>query len=252
MGWCFSASVSSFVKWGFEGQTPPSGGWLKGLRKHPALGGRTQGGGWRRSPLALPSTRLLTPPRPVLLQDLAMYINEVKRDKETLKKISEFQSSIENLVSAAGPPRGGGQRGVLKMPSRSHYRMRRSESVPVRPGPGSRDPRRVPASAVPGAQGAGCSQAGQPKGGWYQPPCPPSLACTEDALRSKRPWLPGGRWSVLAHAAQELPSGLPMPVGIGQAGLPPHGTLRGSPLGTGERSWAIQGADRHVHARVPQ
>lgn len=30
-----------------------------------------------------------------------MYINEVKRDKETLKKISEFQSSIENLVSAA-------------------------------------------------------------------------------------------------------------------------------------------------------
>lgn len=30
-----------------------------------------------------------------------MYINEVKRDKETLKKIREFQSSIENLVSAA-------------------------------------------------------------------------------------------------------------------------------------------------------
>uniref|UniRef100_A0A8C4LR27 Vav guanine nucleotide exchange factor 2 n=1 Tax=Equus asinus asinus TaxID=83772 RepID=A0A8C4LR27_EQUAS len=30
-------------------------------------------------------------------RDLAMYINEVKRDKETLKKISEFQSSIENL-----------------------------------------------------------------------------------------------------------------------------------------------------------
>lgn len=29
-----------------------------------------------------------------------MYINEVKRDNETLKKISEFQSSIENLVSA--------------------------------------------------------------------------------------------------------------------------------------------------------
>lgn len=28
-----------------------------------------------------------------------MYINEVKRDNETLKKISEFQSSIENLVS---------------------------------------------------------------------------------------------------------------------------------------------------------
>ncbi|XP_064873575.1 guanine nucleotide exchange factor VAV2 isoform X9 [Oncorhynchus nerka] len=31
------------------------------------------------------------------MQDLAMYINEVKRDNETLKKISEFQNSIENL-----------------------------------------------------------------------------------------------------------------------------------------------------------
>ncbi|XP_018084987.1 guanine nucleotide exchange factor VAV2 isoform X4 [Xenopus laevis] len=31
------------------------------------------------------------------MQDLAMYINEVKRDKETLKKIGEFQNSIENL-----------------------------------------------------------------------------------------------------------------------------------------------------------
>lgn len=31
-----------------------------------------------------------------------MYINEVKRDKETLKKISEFQNSIENLVSPRG------------------------------------------------------------------------------------------------------------------------------------------------------
>ena len=30
-----------------------------------------------------------------------MYINEVKRDNETLKKISEFQSSIENLVSTS-------------------------------------------------------------------------------------------------------------------------------------------------------
>lgn len=34
-----------------------------------------------------------------------MYINEVKRDKETLKKISEFQSSIENLVSGCRPKR---------------------------------------------------------------------------------------------------------------------------------------------------
>ncbi|CAB1332822.1 unnamed protein product, partial [Coregonus sp. 'balchen'] len=36
----------------------------------------------------------------VSLKDLAMYINEVKRDNETLKKISEFQNSIENLVSS--------------------------------------------------------------------------------------------------------------------------------------------------------
>ncbi|XP_077161135.1 guanine nucleotide exchange factor VAV2 isoform X6 [Paroedura picta] len=39
--------------------------------------------------------QLLFSQDPIL--DLAMYINEVKRDKETLKKISEFQSSIENL-----------------------------------------------------------------------------------------------------------------------------------------------------------
>uniref|UniRef100_A0A4W3J0K8 Vav guanine nucleotide exchange factor 2 n=1 Tax=Callorhinchus milii TaxID=7868 RepID=A0A4W3J0K8_CALMI len=32
------------------------------------------------------------------MEDLAMYINEVKRDNETLKKIGEFQCSIENLV----------------------------------------------------------------------------------------------------------------------------------------------------------
>lgn len=38
-----------------------------------------------------------------LFQDLAMYINEVKRDNETLKKISEFQSSIENLVCITTP-----------------------------------------------------------------------------------------------------------------------------------------------------
>ncbi|XP_067868104.1 guanine nucleotide exchange factor VAV2 isoform X1 [Heterodontus francisci] len=34
------------------------------------------------------------------MQDLAMYINEVKRDNETLKKISEFQCSIENLQTS--------------------------------------------------------------------------------------------------------------------------------------------------------
>uniref|UniRef100_A0A4W3J0T8 Vav guanine nucleotide exchange factor 2 n=1 Tax=Callorhinchus milii TaxID=7868 RepID=A0A4W3J0T8_CALMI len=34
------------------------------------------------------------------MEDLAMYINEVKRDNETLKKIGEFQCSIENLFGA--------------------------------------------------------------------------------------------------------------------------------------------------------
>lgn len=46
-------------------------------------------------PLSGPQLR---EPSLAVCQDLAMYINEVKRDKETLKKISEFQSSIENLV----------------------------------------------------------------------------------------------------------------------------------------------------------
>lgn len=32
-------------------------------------------------------------------QDLAQYVNEVKRDNETLREIDQYQRSIENLVS---------------------------------------------------------------------------------------------------------------------------------------------------------
>uniref|UniRef100_A0A452VGE3 Vav guanine nucleotide exchange factor 2 n=1 Tax=Ursus maritimus TaxID=29073 RepID=A0A452VGE3_URSMA len=73
------AHLPALIRWGFRG--PPAVGLVAGaLKVWMGLGvGR------------------LTPPCPRCFQDLAMYINEVKRDKETLKKISEFQSSIENL-----------------------------------------------------------------------------------------------------------------------------------------------------------
>lgn len=32
-------------------------------------------------------------------QDLAQYVNEVKRDNETLREIDQYQRSIENLVN---------------------------------------------------------------------------------------------------------------------------------------------------------
>lgn len=34
-----------------------------------------------------------------MLQDLAQYVNEVKRDTETMREIEQYQHSIENLVS---------------------------------------------------------------------------------------------------------------------------------------------------------
>lgn len=34
-------------------------------------------------------------------QDLAQYVNEVKRDVETLREIDQYQRSIENLVSSS-------------------------------------------------------------------------------------------------------------------------------------------------------
>lgn len=35
----------------------------------------------------------------ICLQDLAQYVNEVKRDNETMREIDQYQKSIENLVS---------------------------------------------------------------------------------------------------------------------------------------------------------
>lgn len=37
-------------------------------------------------------------------QDLAQYVNEVKRDNETLREIDQYQKSIENLVSSNHHP----------------------------------------------------------------------------------------------------------------------------------------------------
>lgn len=56
------------------------------------------------------------------MQDLAMYINEVKRDNETLKKISEFQSSIENLqvkLEEYGRPKIDGELKVYSIVNRT-------------------------------------------------------------------------------------------------------------------------------------
>ncbi|XP_028319490.1 guanine nucleotide exchange factor VAV2 isoform X5 [Gouania willdenowi] len=57
------------------------------------------------------------------MQDLAMYINEVKRDNETLKKICEFQSSIENLhqvkLQEYGRPKIDGELKVCSIVNRT-------------------------------------------------------------------------------------------------------------------------------------
>uniref|UniRef100_A0A3B5L801 Uncharacterized protein n=1 Tax=Xiphophorus couchianus TaxID=32473 RepID=A0A3B5L801_9TELE len=56
------------------------------------------------------------------MEDLAMYINEVKRDNETLKKICEFQSSIENLqvkLEEYGRPKIDGELKVSSIVNRT-------------------------------------------------------------------------------------------------------------------------------------
>ncbi|TSK72120.1 Guanine nucleotide exchange factor VAV2 [Bagarius yarrelli] len=56
------------------------------------------------------------------MQDLSMYINEVKRDNETLKKISEFQCSIENLqvkLEQYGRPKIDGELKVCSIVNRT-------------------------------------------------------------------------------------------------------------------------------------
>uniref|UniRef100_A0A8C0CIZ8 Vav guanine nucleotide exchange factor 3 n=1 Tax=Balaenoptera musculus TaxID=9771 RepID=A0A8C0CIZ8_BALMU len=63
-----------------------------------------------RDLLVVPMQRVLK--YHLLLQDLAQYVNEVKRDNETLREIKQFQLSIENLnqpVLLFGRPQGDGE-----------------------------------------------------------------------------------------------------------------------------------------------
>ncbi|TNN55980.1 Guanine nucleotide exchange factor VAV2 [Liparis tanakae] len=107
-------------------------------QKEPTAGGCTVGVGpggcyprWRNTELVseLLSHSADRPERQQLkealeaMQDLAMYINEVKRDNETLKKISEFQSSIENLqqvkLEEYGRPKIDGELKVCSIVNRT-------------------------------------------------------------------------------------------------------------------------------------
>uniref|UniRef100_A0A8C2HG33 Vav 3 guanine nucleotide exchange factor b n=1 Tax=Cyprinus carpio TaxID=7962 RepID=A0A8C2HG33_CYPCA len=63
-----------------------------------------------RDLLVVPMQRVLK--YPLLLQDLAQYVNEVKRDVETLREIDQYQRSIENLnqcLLSYGRPKGDGE-----------------------------------------------------------------------------------------------------------------------------------------------
>ncbi|XP_058615158.1 guanine nucleotide exchange factor VAV3b isoform X2 [Onychostoma macrolepis] len=63
-----------------------------------------------RDLLVVPMQRVLK--YPLLLQDLAQYVNEVKRDVETLREIDQYQRSIENLNQCLlfyGRPKGDGE-----------------------------------------------------------------------------------------------------------------------------------------------
>uniref|UniRef100_A0A8C6VV38 Vav 3 guanine nucleotide exchange factor b n=1 Tax=Nothobranchius furzeri TaxID=105023 RepID=A0A8C6VV38_NOTFU len=63
-----------------------------------------------RDLLVVPMQRVLK--YHLLLQDLAQYVNEVKRDNETLREIDQYQRSIENLnqpLLTFGRPKGDGE-----------------------------------------------------------------------------------------------------------------------------------------------
>ncbi|XP_034163616.1 guanine nucleotide exchange factor VAV3 isoform X1 [Pangasianodon hypophthalmus] len=56
------------------------------------------------------------------MKDLAQYVNEVKRDNETLREIDQYQKSIENLNQALlnyGRPKGDGEVRVLTVDKRA-------------------------------------------------------------------------------------------------------------------------------------
>uniref|UniRef100_A0AAY5EWA1 Vav guanine nucleotide exchange factor 3 n=1 Tax=Electrophorus electricus TaxID=8005 RepID=A0AAY5EWA1_ELEEL len=58
----------------------------------------------------------------VFMQDLAQYVNEVKRDNETLREIDQYQKSIENLNQCLrnyGRPKGDGEVRVTSVDKRA-------------------------------------------------------------------------------------------------------------------------------------
>lgn len=176
-----------------SGGSAASGGRSRVLCKCSSPGGRADG--WRGGDWApRPSQHaLLTPaPCPLISKDLAMYINEVKRDKETLKKISEFQSSIENLVSEQSPggavaaaPRFRGYSRDLGVGEQECGRRC------VRPGGGSQAAPH--ASATPSALRPGRLPAEAQGLGERRSPPPASFPAGRGTPGSKgRPWLPGG------------------------------------------------------------
>ncbi|KAG7275791.1 hypothetical protein CRUP_038271 [Coryphaenoides rupestris] len=73
-----------------------------------------------RDLLVVPMQRVLK--YHLLLQDLAQYVNEVKRDNETLREIDQYQKSIENLnqqLSNYGRPKGDGEVRVSSVDKRA-------------------------------------------------------------------------------------------------------------------------------------
>lgn len=149
-----------------------------------------------------------------------MYINEVKRDKETLKKISEFQSSIENLVSAAGA-RSEDNRALCVWGGKialtvSAWGQREGDTHALHPGRGSRCSRATCCPQEGGAAFGAASDLGLPgcapqpaqvpwarrwllAEGRHSPrggsgtdcPRPPSLAWTRTLRSKRRVWLAG-------------------------------------------------------------
>uniref|UniRef100_A0A8C8R9C6 Vav guanine nucleotide exchange factor 3 n=1 Tax=Pelusios castaneus TaxID=367368 RepID=A0A8C8R9C6_9SAUR len=73
-----------------------------------------------RDLLVVPMQRVLK--YHLLLQDLAQYVNEVKRDNETLREINQFQLSIENLNQSLvtyGRPQGDGEIRITTLDKRA-------------------------------------------------------------------------------------------------------------------------------------
>lgn len=145
-----------------------------------------------------------------------MYINEVKRDKETLKKISEFQSSIENLVSVADSPEWR-----LSRAPQHVSEVTSTLSVLNKPAGALRSPSRSGKQAQPCTEAASRRGAGAGGGMVPTPPALPGL--TEDRScgswgtlrRLARPELrcpQDGQWGRLGCSVSQQPSASPLPL----------------------------------------